>query len=113
MSTAAQAAGISPEFIEQIRVKLRQTTVGHFIDGEWTAGVRGRILQLCDILAGAVETDRIERGLGRQTLWGAPAPKSRFLEGSRAEAFAGSWVPLEQNCGVCRATWRSLAYRRK
>jgi catechol 2,3-dioxygenase len=101
-----------------------------------------RILQMCDILAGAVEADRIERGPGRhgisnafflylrdpdghrielytsdyltvdpdfepirwhlddprrQTLWGAPAPRSWFLEGSRVEAFAGGWAPVEQS----------------
>ena len=100
-----------------------------------------RILQLCDILAGAAETGRIERGPGRhgisnafflylrdpdghrielytadyltvdpdfepirwhvddprrQTLWGAPAPRSWFLEGSRVEAFQGGWAPLEE-----------------
>ncbi len=33
----------------------------------------------------------------RQTLWGAPAPKSWFLEGSRVEAFAGGWAPVEQS----------------
>ena len=101
-----------------------------------------RILQLCDILAGAREIGRIERGPGRhgisnafflylrdpdghrielytsdyltvdpdfepirwhlddprrQTLWGAPAPRSWFLEGSPVAAFAGGWTPIEQS----------------
>lgn len=101
-----------------------------------------KILQLCDILAGAGETDRIERGPGRhgisnafflymrdpdghrielytsdyltvdpdfepirwhlhdprrQALWGAPAPKSWFLEGSVVEAFQGGWATVEQS----------------
>jgi len=101
-----------------------------------------RILLLCDILAGALETKRIERGPGRhgisnafflylrdpdghrielytsdyltvdpdfepirwhlddprrQTLWGAPAPRSWFLEGSRVEAFAGGWMAVEES----------------
>lgn len=101
-----------------------------------------RILQLCDIMAGARETDRIERGPGRhgisnafflylrdpdghrielytsdyltvdpdfepirwhlhdprrQTLWGAPAPHSWFVEGSHVEAFTGGWMPIEES----------------
>ena len=101
-----------------------------------------RVLQLCDILAGARETARIERGPGRhgisnafflylrdpdghrielytsdyltvdpdfepirwhrddlrrQTLWGAPAPKSWFLEGSLVEAFDGGWMAVQDS----------------
>ena len=101
-----------------------------------------RILLLCDILAGALATDHIERGPGRhgisnafflylrdpdghrielytsdyltvdpdfepirwhlddprrQTLWGAPAPRSWFLEGSRVEAFTGGWAPVSES----------------
>jgi 5-carboxymethyl-2-hydroxymuconic-semialdehyde dehydrogenase len=48
MSTAAHTAGISPEFIEQVRVKLGEHTVEHFINGQWSAGTRGQVFETLD-----------------------------------------------------------------
>ena len=35
-------------FIDQVRSKLAATTVTHYIDGKWQAGVRGEIFETCD-----------------------------------------------------------------
>ncbi len=48
MTTASPAAGISPEFIDQIRAKLARTTVEHYIDGQWTEGARGETFETLD-----------------------------------------------------------------
>jgi 5-carboxymethyl-2-hydroxymuconic-semialdehyde dehydrogenase len=44
----AQAPGIAPSFIEEIRAKLSATTAEHYIGGEWTAGVRGECFDTLD-----------------------------------------------------------------
>ena len=48
MTTASPAAGISPEFIDQIRTKLARTTVEHYINGQWTEGARGETFETLD-----------------------------------------------------------------
>jgi len=48
MATASPAAGISPEFIDQVRSKLAPTTVEHYINGQWTEGVRGETFETLD-----------------------------------------------------------------
>jgi 5-carboxymethyl-2-hydroxymuconic-semialdehyde dehydrogenase len=48
MTTASPAAGISPEFIDQIRSKLARTTVEHYINGQWTEGARGETFETLD-----------------------------------------------------------------
>ena len=48
MTTASPAAGISPEFIDQIRAKLSRTTVEHYINGKWTEGARGETFETLD-----------------------------------------------------------------
>lgn len=48
MTTASPAAGISAEFIDQIRAKLARTTVEHYINGRWTEGARGETFETLD-----------------------------------------------------------------
>ncbi len=48
MTTASPAAGISPEFIDQVRAKLARTTVEHYINGQWTEGARGETFETLD-----------------------------------------------------------------
>ena len=48
MSTAAHAVGIRPEFIDQVRTKLRDQTVEHYINGQWTPGARGQTFETLD-----------------------------------------------------------------
>ncbi len=48
MTTASPAAGISPEFINQIRAKLARTTVEHYINGQWVQGARGETFETLD-----------------------------------------------------------------
>ncbi len=48
MTTASPAAGISPEFIHQVRARLARTTVEHYIDGRWTEGARGETFETLD-----------------------------------------------------------------
>ena len=48
MVSATPIAGISPDFIEQIRAKLSRTTVPHFIDGKWEAGTSGEVFETLD-----------------------------------------------------------------
>ena len=46
--TASPAAGISPTFIDEIRKKLLQTTVEHYIAGKWAPGARGEKFETLD-----------------------------------------------------------------
>jgi 5-carboxymethyl-2-hydroxymuconic-semialdehyde dehydrogenase len=48
MTTASPAAGISAEFIDQIRARLARTTVEHYINGRWTEGARGETFETLD-----------------------------------------------------------------
>jgi len=48
MTTASPGAGISAEFIEQVRAKLGRTTVQHYINGQWVDGARGECFETLD-----------------------------------------------------------------
>ena len=48
MATASPPAGISAEFIDQVRAKLARTTVEHYINGQWTEGARGETFETLD-----------------------------------------------------------------
>ncbi|MBI5812605.1 MAG: aldehyde dehydrogenase family protein [Meiothermus silvanus] len=48
MKIAEKTAGISPEFIAQVRQKISSSPVTHFIGGEFVAGARGQIFESLD-----------------------------------------------------------------
>ncbi|MER3483889.1 MAG: 5-carboxymethyl-2-hydroxymuconate semialdehyde dehydrogenase, partial [Meiothermus sp.] len=45
MKVAEKTAGISPEFIAQVRQKIRSVTVPHFINNEFIPGARGETFE--------------------------------------------------------------------
>jgi 5-carboxymethyl-2-hydroxymuconic-semialdehyde dehydrogenase len=45
---AQTVSGIDSSFIQQIRSKLSQTTVEHYINGRWSQGLRGEVFEALD-----------------------------------------------------------------
>ena len=48
MTTASPVAGISADFIDEMRRKLSLATVQHYINGQWMDGARGEVFETLD-----------------------------------------------------------------
>jgi 5-carboxymethyl-2-hydroxymuconic-semialdehyde dehydrogenase len=85
MTTASPVAGISPELIDQIRAKLGQTTVEHYINGKWTEGARGETFDTLDPSTNRV-LSRAWRGHAEDIDRAAKAAHAAFQKWGRGKA---------------------------
>lgn len=73
------------EFIDQVRAKLSQTTVEHYIDGKWTQGARGETFETLDPSTNKV-LSRICRGHAEDVDRAAQAAHKAFQKWGRGKA---------------------------
>jgi 5-carboxymethyl-2-hydroxymuconic-semialdehyde dehydrogenase len=85
MATATAPAGISPEFIDDVRAKLARATVEHYINGRWTEGARGETFETLDPSTNRV-LSRAWRGHTEDVDRAATAAHAAFEKWGRGKA---------------------------
>ena len=76
---------LDPAFIEEVRRKLAATTVEHYIDGKWLAGVRGETFETCDPSSNEPLAS-VFRGHSEEVDAAAKAAHAAFAKWSRVKA---------------------------